>query len=443
MKIINIFKNIPKNHKLLILIIIASFGPYLIKSVGLRTEHLLIYPLFIISILTILSKHRSISLFRSLSGILVVLIYITIWTIFGTIVNITNYTSYGKIFSHFENYFQPISIIIGICTFIKFDSKNDAINLLIRISYVYLFLLSLNSVIVILSIFTDLSPIMMNFVGTSGVSGLTTWEKTAQGGRFTGIFNQPMISGASHSLVIFLWAYITKKNRIDSIRGIIVLLFLFFGGVLSISKLFFLGGIPLFFLYLKLQKRLRTIFNWKFFLLISVSIIIVLIILERWKGYDFLISIFTLTKNTNLIYFFTGKRFGSRNTTVTLLFSSVLKKSPLCGLGFGAVTVLDSAYVEFFVQGGLIALFAYMFLLIRIGWLGLKEYKIKSDESIFLVILFLFLVGAGLGGPVITANRFSVVFWIILILILSIIKLQRHGSMFHSENGRKPLAFRR
>lgn len=426
-----------KKGTLLIWLIFASFGPYLTSN-GLRTEHFLIYGILPLAIIALMLKKRTIISYFPLFTILLLLIFITLWTFLITFLGVENYESFNKVIAHLENYFQPIAIILISGAFINLYSQKIVIVIFQKACLFLISLLLLNTIISVSSIFFDISNWVRYFVCAPGSEGLWVWDRAIFMGRYSGIFNQPMENGLTYSLGLFSWIYFTQKSKNISIIHYLILFGLLLGGILSVSKVFILIGIPLFFIYLILEGKLKYILNWRFIVSSAISIVGIITIFKMWKGFSFFTRLFNVSGKSfsELIQLYTAGRFGAEHSGIRYYFAHVWGKSPFHGLGFAAITIFDNAYLEFFTQGGLIALFGYLFILAVIGFVGLSQYK-RNKEGRFVLILFIFITVSGMGAPVVTINRFSTLFWLFLILLFSIIFLgqfEKSNDYLHNVN---------
>jgi hypothetical protein len=426
-----------KLEELSLWIIIASFGPY-ITSNGLRTEHFLIYGILPLAVITLMLKKRTIISYFPLFSILLLLLFITLWTFLVTFIGVKNYESFNKVIAHLENYIQPIAIILISGAFINLYYRERAIIIFRKACLLLIILLLFNTVIAVISIFYDVSGWIKYFVCAPGSTGITVWSRAISMGRYSGIFNQPMESGLTYSLGLFSWIYFIQKGKSISIVNYLILFGLMLGGILSVSKVFILIGIPLFFIYLILEGRLKYILDWRFIISSILSVTAIIMICKAWKGFGYFARLFNISGKSisELIQLYTAGRFGTEHTGIKYLFTYVWGKSPFHGLGFAAATTLDNAYLEFLIQGGLVALFGYLFILAVIGFVGFSQCR-RNKEGRFVFILFIFIVLSGVGAPVITINRFSTLFWLFLILLFSIIffrQFEKSNNHLHNVN---------
>ncbi len=124
-----------------------------------------------------------------------------------------------------------------------------------------------------------------------------------------------------------------------------------------------------------------------------------------------------LTKFFNII---TSFRFQDGSIIYQKL-NDIFIESPIIGYGFGYSKFADFAFYEVLSIGGLIALIAYIIIFLYI--LGFCIYHIlqSSKEALLLFFIWILLSFSSIGAPIITANRISIIIWIITSLLIFII----------------------
>jgi len=406
-----------------LLLVAASFGPYLWMAYGVRTEHVLIYGMLPLALLALLLKRRPILVFPPLLRLWGTMLAITLWTLMVTFLGPRNYESGMKVIAHLENYVQPIAIILILVAFVRPMSEETASLLFHRTCQALIAMLVLNSLLVLASVFVNLSGVLHHFVGAGDAAGSTVSARAASMGRYSGVFNQPMESGLAYSLGLLAWASLIHRTNRVTLTDYATLAFLFLGGVISVSKIFIAGGCPLFLMYLTSVGRTRQLFNWK---LIVAGVLVTAVsvkVLQQWVGLDFFLRLFRARggEEANLIALFTAGRFGHEEAFVHLLFARVWEEAPLYGFGFAAQSLLDNAFLEFFMQGGLPALLGYVLLVLSLGVIGMQQWRRGTPEGRLLLAIFVLISGGGVGAPVLTLNRASTVLWVLLSLILFIV----------------------
>ncbi len=410
-----------------VLLVIISFGPYVEPRLGIRVEHIVIYALFAWAVLSLLLQKGFALSFRPAISVMLLFLGFIIWTSISTEMNVGGYSVSPKVLSYFEGYFQPLAVAIVIGTFLRVQKVDEAVHILVLVSRVYVALLCINTLISFLSIFKNMVPLLQYFVGITDINNPNVWLQSNLGGRLTGIFSEPFGSGISYSLGAFLWLYLRKEKRTIGFIEYGMLLLLFIGGLLSISKAFIIGGIPLFLLYAALQGRLKIFLRFRFLLLLFGCVGVAILVLDKWIGLSFLVGLLN-GSSVNLLSTITGTRFSSGGSSVMGYFADVWDRSPIAGFGFGSILVLDNAYLQYFAQGGVIALALYASLLYVLGSVGYQEMKRGWDEGRLMLIMASYVVLVGTGGPIITARRYEIVFWTVIMLMFFIARLRKNQS---------------
>ena len=195
------------------------------------------------------------------------------------------------------------------------------------------------------------------------------------------------------------------------------------GGLLSFSKVIIFGGIPFLIFYLLWEKWLGKLFRNK----LLAAIIIVSVIVGGSAFAWFFNRFSELWTSTGLIPTLISTRFLRADSVVLVVAKEVMESSPLLGRGFGAFTTYDNAYLEYWAQGGVFAVALYVVILAVLGWAGVRESGARQAR--FYIIVSLFVILAGVGAPVLTANRFTVVFWPLMTIFFTSDALRRQSKV--------------
>lgn len=406
-----------KNDIILLLIVILAFGPYIVGPI--RIEHIYLYSLFIISMFRIaITKNKYFLIKPNFLFIILMILYI-FWIITVTILQ-NNFNNIIQIVAELESYILPIIVIIVTTTFFKYDKSNVDIKIC-KIFSTFILMLSINSVIAIISMLVnDISFLQMFHTGNIHNGSVSVAYKSFTMGRYTGIFNQPLESGVTYSLGLISWVYIygNKKNKIIDYINLMMLII---GGVLSVSKMFIIGGIPISILYYISTSNFEFKIKPFKILLIPIMILPCIFILNKWNGLNYFFRLFNLKYiyNEGIFNILTGGRFGSQNATLTSKFKLILNESPVYGFGLASSNGFDNAYLQYLHQGGIIGLIIYLMLILVIVWIGIELVKlnlIKDAKLIGCIVLIILILG--IGGPIITLNRFSSIIWMILSVLV-------------------------
>lgn len=406
---------------IIFLLLISVFGPYLLPNIGVRIEHIVIYTLLIGFILKLIMDKK-----QSLSSVLWSLLFLwgasVLWISVVTIF-LKQYSSTFRAFAALENLLQPIALMIVIGVVLSHISSQGRLQLLINAIQWMIVLLILNTLISIATIYFDTWPLVNWFV-REDMGGSSVWLKAASMGRYSGIFDQPAEAGIAYSVSLLGWVYLTVGRYRLTWRQCIAGIMLIMGGLLSVSKIFILGGLPIalgYAVWLAGYRYLaRTV---TLFLGIIVG---VLVMVKRWEwlGWNFLMRLFNIQQfsDEGLLYLYTAGRFGGKESTVKQMFEETWNSAFLHGFGLGTFSSLDNGYLEFFYQGGIIALLLYGIILCVIGFAAFQASFNRLKEGKLLIVLWIIIVGAGLGAPVFTSNRSSILLWVILIIALHVIQ---------------------
>lgn len=417
-------------------LVVFSFGPYVFPSMGIRTEHIFLYSLLPFAFLILLGNRRAVFYDQSMFFIFVLVFMLTVMTLLSTIFgydNIIDNTSIGKIISHLEKYLRPMATIIVLCAFFCKVDTHKCRKALINVSKALLYMLAINTLLVLIQLVTDISFILDYFTVGMGAANLevkSVAELAIMMGRFTGVFNQPAESGLAYGLGLFAWAYLSclkVKSGIPFKGNYLLLVFVILGGFFSISKIFIVVGFPLFILYLVAVNKYTHILNIKLFLFLLFGFLSIGYIIAQGDkdGTSRFYSLTTLmTATEDPVFMLTGGRFGNNDASLTSKFIKVWATDPLFGRGFASFVTLDSGYFEFFAQGGLICLIGFFSILIGMAWAALKN--IKTDEGVLLMFVVIFISGAAVGMPPLTANRFSPIIWVFIVFIYFIFYSQKN-----------------
>lgn len=288
-----------------------------------------------------------------------------------------------------------------------------------KVSLTMCILLCLNTVIAACQMFWDMWPVAHFFLRS--MDERTVWENAVVQGRYCGIFDQPVENGLAYSVALVSWIYYVNNYR--SSWQWLLLPFLIIGGILSASKVFLFGGIPAGIVYFLFCKKLHFGTLFKVFLGLSSVAVVAIQFADQWTGISFL-ELMTDPGGhlaSDPIGVYTAGRFGKEGWILTQA-EQILRSDPLCGIGLGTSDVLDNAYLEFFTQGGFVGLAWYIFILGIIGRSGIQGIVKNSKYSLVMLLLWLMIVAAGFGAPILTMNRSSILLLVFVCLIIVLIE---------------------
>lgn len=399
------------------LLLISAFGPYISISLGLKTDNLVTYSFGLLFLFYVLIN-KSLKIKKSLLALFFIWVSAFLFLLLRTIAG-GNITNISAIIAESKNFTQPI-LIITMFLFTFFASKEiNPKELLRKASWTLVVLLSLNTLWIFIGFFIDQSIINQYFWrGDESVA-----SRALTNGRYAGIFNQPMEAGVAYSIGLLAWLYLAENKFIDiRLKSTIYLLLMIVGGLFTVSKVFLIGGLGLFFVGSILIKNVRTRIFRLSLLFFLFGFPVYYYLLHTWDGMNYLFRFFN--KNSyqdGFLNLITAGRYGGSNSQQGDFFSAIWKSSPIYGEGLGSQQVLDSGFFHFFADGGLIGLGFYLLILLSLCYSIIKFYsytKLSSETKLFIGLALLIII-ASFGAPVLTLNRSSVIVWLFIGLLLN------------------------
>lgn len=389
-------------------LVASAFGPYL--APGIRTEQAAVYAAAV-GVLTLTIARLAIP--PTLAWILAA------WAAYMAIVvtgaaapppNASRYAG-GSVLSGLDNAVLPAAVMLVVAGLMARGA--DARQLLARLCSALVALTCVNAVSALMQLRSgvEFSAWYGGAPGTDSVSMLA-----AQLGRYSGLINQPAEAGVIYSLAAFcaLYRFSSKPIILSASLALITI-----GGVLTVSKVFLLCGLPLLAIaLLRLRKgrtaRLATLTLVGMGAWVAVSAGY----LPRWSGVDFLVRLLPGRSDESALALFTANRYESGGGgTLEGVTEAVLSGPWAFGYGAGGLFVpYDSGWVEALVVAGVAGVIAQVvvFALLWRAWATAP----RSAERTLLGYALVLLVAASSGLPALTANRAATVAWLLLACLL-------------------------
>lgn len=425
--------NAPKIHlfdkTIPTILLLCAFGPLLSTGMGIRMDQVMLYGLFPIAFGMICVGRESLVADKYIFIIISILSVMTLWTIVVTVGGVPDHVfpssrTTEEELAGFENYFHTIALVFVLAVSVKKNIGYVNEQLLVKMGYILIILMCINAFIALSSAMFGVLPFLQYFVSADLGAGESRFEITAEGGRFTGIFDVPATAGAAYSLALLMWAYINRRSQRHSIVNYMLGGVLIVGGTITISKIFIFGGIPLFFIYWMWPGRANARFTIKLLLVLTAIVVSVVVFSELWVGLGVIDDLFISNRNTTpfeLFFHFLKIRYGTTEEAVIGgIFNYIWDTAPVSGLGFSYYGVADSAYLLYFMEGGMVSLALYLGLIISLIYIGLENWYRGHEIGRFLTILGVFILIAGVGAPIITMARTDTILWIMVILALGV-----------------------
>lgn len=407
-------------------------GPYILPNAGIRVEHMVLYGLTFFYIINNGVEFLAGNKPQHIYVFLIIFFFLISIYIFRTVFSGFNPEIF-KVLADLDNYLQPVLLILVTSYTLRRLSIEETYEVLTSIFKTAIILMSINAFLAITSIFYG--TWFMAYFNTSGAveeGALTVYDLAAGGGRFTGIFNQPVESGIAYGQVLLLSVLMfTLKTKakvvIFSKKFIAIgLSLVLIGGILSVSKVFFPLAAVIAFVILSIYfwNRLRTIFA-ALFLIGTVIFIAMTLFLSQWAGADYFLRLIFIASDIDLISLYTSDRFGGAGTTNSLIQGHFSNPDLIFGYGLGSIQTPDNAYLEVLYFGGYPGILVYASIFISFLFFAVKYYRVNKVLCTYLIAFTFFILLAAIGIPIFGVNRSNFYLLIPFITVYQIVWLQR------------------
>jgi hypothetical protein len=410
-----------KKLNLILLMLFSSFGWYIFPSFGVRLEHVFIYLFLLFLILNnsvCVKKHRHVLLLLFSLLLLIFIPFIGYALLDKTLES-------SLVVSQLENYTQPLAIVLisfSVLRNLNYPEVKLYFDFIIK---VFVILMALHTLISILMKINPSFEYWRLFTGENAISELS-WETSmnaaelaAYGGRSSGIFTQVFEAGYAYSLALIFWAYLKNSNTNFIKYSHIILLLIFIGGLITYSKVFLVLGILFFSLIIKNIFLLRYLLLIPFFIMTALFFDFNLGAFER--GLVYIERLIFFPSSYSMFDIYTSGRF-SDNSIIILNMKDIVFNSPIFGYGYGSIRSSDFSLYEVISLGGLAGILIYLLLFLHLFYICFSIQNKRIRELCMYTMLITLLTS--ISAPTITANRVSVIFWIVISLVVALNVIQ-------------------
>lgn len=390
------------------MVLLFAFGPYLTNS-GIRLIHIvyIFLPLLLINI-------KELESYKIISSLLTLFIILVLWFIFVTI--LFDFENITVIIANLDNFLLPIALIVFFVTNSKRLSIESIELLIVNLAKVFLIILAINSVLIFLHLYVDISWVFEPFLRTGGRLGNeNVWIRSARMERFIGIFSTPFESGIVNSLGLLVWGYLYKSQKELSKKYWVFLGIIVLGGLIALSKAFFLGIIILL-IFITSKKIIKNIININIIFILFFIITIGSYVFDIWLGFDSLKK-YLIFDDYNAFYeIYLGGRYNPGATAMTSI-KKITSDVLITGYGLSYDGIVDSAYLQILAFGGIIGLLIFLLILLKLFYYGFSSRNF-SNEGRFIYFSVIFIFIASFGAPVLTKNKFSEIYLLFIYLMI-------------------------
>lgn len=426
--------------------IACVFGPYLVG--GARTEQVaLIFSALTAAVVLVMSRRVAPALRPGWA-------VLALWTAYALTAGVGAFSidsrlpwGSGSLVAGLDNAFLPLATMTVTATWMQLVDRQ----LLLRVvSWTVVGAMAVNAFLALVTAYVGLDgvPLLRRFWAAGGEE-VTVAELAAGNGRFSGVFNQPAEAGIAYSLAAFCLIFLMRSGaRVPTTVWLPVWALLIVGGLLTLSKVFIVGGL-LVAAGLVLSGRQRR-------LALSASAVAVVLgsgVLAAvgWLGswgasIQLAWYVDSARAGNSWAYTLSAGRFGdsapgmgtpsvdsstppvesgvpdefAQPGGLAELARAVLQEHPWFGVGARGLPVsYDATWVEAIIVAGLVGLICvlgvHIALLVR--WVRLHR-TLGREEWLLAGAVVLLVWGSSLGMPSLTGNRESSLMWILLSLLV-------------------------
>lgn len=393
-------------------LVVGTFGPYLFG--GVRLEQLVVYGLALLVLPFSMLRFNPAGGMRFLIP-WVVYIFVASLGILVPSALAAPYES-GSVLAGYDNILAPLVTMLLVWSKVNDWEAESALRLLCKMVAVGM---SLNGMVAIASTRFDLSEVLAVFWDSG--DGRSVGQNAAALGRFSGVFNQPAEAGLLYGVAGLAAIYVWQSRPIFLM---VLLSLISVGGLISVSKVFILGGLPLvLFYWFWSQRGGRKIFTL-FGLFLAGLGFLESGLIDQWTGARYLARLFGGSESGGLALYTSGRY--EEDSQFARVVADALDVSPLTGVGVaGWEVAYDGAIAETLVVAGVIGLCMYSFVLLGMFSLGFAQ---SGDLRVFTFLLTVATAGGAFGFSPLTANRTSTIVWLLIALIVLVNRAQRYSA---------------
>lgn len=386
------------------LLAVSAFGPYVTS--GVRAGQIAVYGFTVLLLPFLWTRVR----FTGAVAVMLVswLLFILVVTVVWATGGVSSAWGSSGAAANLDNVLLPVMVVLIVLATVDQLSRDLALQ---RAAMLTTIGMCVNTAIG-LTQFVFPAPIQRLSLFWGG-GGTTERALTLQ--RYTGLIGQPSVAGVLYSVAGVCAVYALRNHR-----GwrLLVVAILALGGILTLSKAFLLGGLPVM-LWLLLTD-VRSVGHRVRIVLACVSMVVLAGasgLFDTWRGVE-RVTYFLPGGGASLNDYL-GNRYSSGSESIQLL-QEVWERAPLSGYGLGGVDVAtDSALVYAMVLGGMLGVGAVLATLATpLEAYRQRRHSIPRSERRLLGGLALVVFLGAIGAPDLVSNRASLVIWMLFTLLL-------------------------
>lgn len=340
----------------------------------------------------------------------------------ATVVHPSFYNPYGQlpVFDALGAYALPMALVLLAWFWKQFIPVRE---LVITAAQVFVVGMTLNAAIALSELATSNVQgigFVQRFWSLPAAVG-TVGLNASINGRYIGIFYQPAIAGVAYGIALICVIYLSRiRGGLWARFGVPIGIVICLGGLVSISKVFLLGGLPIAAITVIGQRRVA----WKATGSTALTLVGIWFagkenVLPAWTTGRLMLNQL-YDPHGSLVTAFSAGRYGA-GSVLSPIAEAVLRSSPWVGYGAGGLnTAYDSLWIETLAVSGVAGVAALLWVVIALltTWIGSRRW-LASSEWRLLGGTIILGVGSSFGVPSLIGDRISVIIWLMIGFLIS------------------------
>lgn len=408
----------------LMLLVISAFGIYVTSAPGIRLDQIATYG--ILAWLLITNYRPAVNFRRGSAVSWLVLTYILMCTVIGVQSIGTFDATAMRSWQEAEAFTQTIALLIALSILVDSHSAARLKEMFEATVAIVLLCLCVNTILIIAQMHWDMWWLTRAFTGQYDLAREESrvWLRSANAGRYIGIFNQPFESGLAYGVGILLCMYRLVQENARLSTNLLIFVMIFVGAWISGSKVILFVAFPIAILLaaawvIVLKDRRHWILRRAACVALCLAVLLPILVSQSEIG--FMKSFFRMDylSERSALELVSGGRFGKSDTTNVERHLSDAFADWEVGRGIPSRFAFDNAYLQIMAYGGIVALALYLVWLAIPAFVGIVKARESPGEASLLVSMVGLILGAGMGAPVLQINRVSILLCTVIVLLLA------------------------
>lgn len=407
----------------------SAFGPYLLASIGVRMDHMVVYGLLMITLIYILLRGRVSRGDQPFLFMALIWVMLGGWSLAASFGGASR-SALRDLAAGLDAFLIPASVLVVVAGLLGSRARVDS-EVFDRAAGATVLFACVGAVLAGVGLVWDIRP-LIDLFEPGFVEGETVGRRAAALGRYTSIFGAPSQAGLCYSLALLMTIYLFERGRVGAVVGGVAATIIAMGGVLSVSKAFLIGGVvsAVAFMAFRMMRRRSLGHVLRICgvgaVVTGTAVIGAVVIANEWGGVSYLMRLVEVPGSMEeMVGLYTGGRYTGSGHLQN--FAIVADNALVSGFGLAPhqFQALDSLWLEIFAKAGIVGVSLLVIVFITMYWMVVSARK--GDLITHTVtILIIFGTVAGFGTPTLTRDRFAPAFWAIVATGMLVVQ-RRHA----------------